>query len=375
VIPIIKPWLGEAEAEAARAAILSGWVAQGPRVRRFETAFAARVGAVEGVAVSSATAGLHLALVAADIGPGDEVIAPSLSFIATANAIRHAGADTVFADTERHSPNLSAAAVEAAITPRTAAVIAVHQLGEPCDLAAIGALCESRGLKLIEDAACAVGSTCHGRPVGGHSDLVVFSFHPRKLLTTGEGGMICCRDAEVAARLRRLRQHAMDVSDLDRHDSNQVRFERYPEPGWNYRMTDVQAAIGEVQLGRLERLLLRRRGQAARYRRRLGSCSDLVLAGDPRHGHSNFQTFWVRLRAGGLERRDAVLSHLLAGQVGARRAVMATHREACWQSASTGDLTETVAWADEALALPLYHQLTEAEQDHVIATLLQGLDS
>lgn len=373
MIPIIKPWLGEEEAEAARQAILSGWVAQGPRVAAFEAAVAARVGANAGVAVSSATAGLHLALVVAGIGPGDEVIAPSLSFIATANAVAHAGARPVFADVESASPNITVHTIEAALTPATRAVLAVHQLGVPCDIAGIAELCQRRGLVLIEDAACAMGSTVAGRPVGAHTDLAVFSFHPRKLLTTGEGGLIACRRPELAERLRRLRQHAMDQSDVARHGSRRFVFERYLEVGWNYRMTDVQAAIGRVQLGRLNQLLLRRRAQAARYRSLLARVPDLQLAGDPPYGSNNYQTFWVRVGPRGQAARDAALAALNHSGVGARRAVMAAHLEPAWRDHPRAALPETERWAADALALPLFHAMTETEQDQVVHALGKAL--
>lgn len=373
MIPIIKPWLGEAEADAARAAILSGWVAQGPRVASFEAAVAARVGANAGVAVSSATAGLHLALVAAGVQPGDEVVVPSLSFIATANAVHHAGATAVFADVGVDAPNVTVASLASVVTAKTRAVIVVHQLGVPCELGAISLFCQQRGLQLIEDAACAIGSTVQGRPVGGHGHLAVFSFHPRKLLTTGEGGLIACQDLDVAARLRRLRQHAMDQSAVARHSAREFVFERYLEVGWNYRMTDVQAAIGLVQLGRLNRLLLRRRAQAARYRRELSDLRQLSMATDPPHGTNNYQTFWLRIGDGGRLARDAALQALSEAGIGARRAVMAAHSEPAWAHYDHGPLPETERWADDALALPLFHQMTPSEQDQVIVALRRAL--
>ena len=211
MIPVIKPWLGEEEAAAAAAAVASGWIAQGPRVTQFEEAFAAAIGADHAVAVSSCTTALHLAMVVADVGPGDEVIVPSLSFIATANAVRYVGGRPVFADVDPETQNLTAGTVAAQLTDRTRAVIVVDQAGVPADVDAIQALCEPRGIKLVQDSACAAGSVYRGRPVGAGAWLATFSFHPRKLLTTGEGGMIVTSDAALAARLRRLREHAGEV--------------------------------------------------------------------------------------------------------------------------------------------------------------------
>ena len=265
MIPVMRPWLGQEEAEAAAEAVASGWVAQGPRVREFEEAFAAAIGTPHAVAVSSCTTALHLALIAAGIGPGDEVIVPSLSFIATANAVRYVGAQPVFADVDLATQNLIPETVEPHLTGRTRAVILVDQAGVPADLDAIRALCDPLQITVIEDAACAAGSTYRGRPVGAGAALAAFSFHPRKLITTGEGGMITTSDGSIAARLRRLREHGMDISAADRHRSRQPVIEHYTEVGFNFRMTDIQAAIGLVQLRKLPQMVARRRVLARRY--------------------------------------------------------------------------------------------------------------
>src|SRR5689334_8229601 len=261
-IPVMRPLLGEEEAEAVAEVVRSGWVAQGPRVAAFETAFAARVGAAEGVALSSCTTALHLALHVLDVGPGDEVVVPSLSFIATANTVRYCGATPVFADVDRFG-NLTPTAVEAALTSRTKAVLLVHQAGVPADVAAISAV--TRGVPIVEDAACAVGSVLNGRSVGAGALMAAWSFHPRKLITTGEGGMLTTDDLELAARLRRLREHGMSMSAAERHASGGAVVETYDEVGFNYRMTDIQAALGMVQLGRLDAIVGRRRALAQVY--------------------------------------------------------------------------------------------------------------
>ncbi|MCB9737787.1 MAG: DegT/DnrJ/EryC1/StrS family aminotransferase [Deltaproteobacteria bacterium] len=381
MIPIIKPAVFEEEAQAAAEAVRSGWLAQGPRVAAFEAELAGAVEAPEGVALSSCTTALHLALAAHGIGPGDEVIVPSLSFIATTNAVAHCGATPVFADVEDAVPNLSAATVAPHIGARTRAVIVAHQVGFPADLGPLQALCDAHGLLLLEDAACAIGSTYQGRRIGavaaGHPGgaLVAWSFHPRKVLTTGEGGALTLADAALAARLRTLRQHAMSVNDQQRHAIAGLLLPSYPEVGWNYRMTDVQAAIGRVQLGRLDAIVARRRELAARYGEQLLAATQsagITLPVDPPWGTTNHQSYVVRV-AGGASRRDAVLDALLRGGIGARPGIMAAHQEPAWAALPRGPLPATEAWAAESIALPLFHTMQEEEQARVVASLLAAL--
>ena len=249
-IPVARPTLGEEEAAAARRAILSGWVVQGPEVAAFEKEFAAAVGAPAAVACSSGTAALHLALLALDVGPGDEVITVSHSFIATANAVRYAGAMPVFVDVAYATGNIDPDLIGPAITSRTKVILAPHQLGMPCDLGRILPLAREHNLILVEDAACAIGSEINLTPGGWepigrpHGDLATFSFHPRKIITTGDGGMITGKDPEIMARMARLRTHAMSLSTAERHQAQGIVFEKYPEVGYNYRLSDIQGRGG-----------------------------------------------------------------------------------------------------------------------------------
>lgn len=369
MIPVMRPWLGPEEAAAAAAAVSSGWVAQGPRVAEFEVAFASAIGAPHAVAVSSCTTALHLALVAAGIGPGDEVIVPSLSFIATANAARYVGAVPVFADVEETTQNLTTATVEPCLTRHTRAVILVDQAGVPADLDAMRALCEPRGITIVEDAACAVGSEYHGRPVGGGADLAAFSFHPRKLLTTGEGGMLVTPDQSVADRLRRLREHGMDISAATRHASRQPVIEHYTELGFNFRMTDIQAAIGIVQLRKLGQLIARRRELAQRYQRLLKDVPGIRTITDPEYGTTNYQSFWVLLPEHFPISRDDLMQKLAEAGVSARRGIMAAHLEPAYADVPHGPLPVTERLTARTLILPLYHDLTEEEQDIVVSVL------
>ncbi|MBM4343665.1 MAG: DegT/DnrJ/EryC1/StrS family aminotransferase [Deltaproteobacteria bacterium] len=374
MIPIIVPVFGPEETAAVAEVMRTGWVVQGPKVKQFETALAALVGADQAIAVSSATAGLHLALHVAGIGPGDDVVVPSLSFIATTNAAWMAGTNPVFADVAPDCPNVTAETIARAWTDRTRAVIAVHQLGMPLDRAPIAELCKARGAVLIDDAACALGSLCAGEPVGKGAELAVFSFHPRKVVTTGEGGAITTTRADWAERLRGLRQHGMSIAPAERHHSGAS--ESYAEPGWNYRMTDLQAAVGVEQLKRLPAIVERRRALAAHYDALLQDCWD-VAPMQPRAGAAwNAQTYCLCVMPDGGppgSRRDRVLRHLNARDVGARRGILAAHLEPAWRNQPHGPLPCSDAWAAQSLALPLHHYLTDEEQRFVVATLREAL--
>ncbi|MEU9133435.1 DegT/DnrJ/EryC1/StrS family aminotransferase [Kitasatospora sp. NPDC048540] len=371
-IPVMIPWLGEEEAAAAAEAVRSGWVAQGPRVAAFERAFADHLGVPHAVAVSSCTTALHLALIGAGVGPGDEVVVPSLSFIATANAVTYVGAVPVFADVDPADGNLTADTVAAALTDRTRAVVVVDQGGVPVDLDAVRALAEPRGITVVEDAACAAGSVYRGRPAGATAQIAAYSFHPRKLLTTGEGGMVTCQDGDLAARLRRLREHGMSVSAADRHAAGGgMVVETYDEIGFNHRMTDIQAAVGLVQLGKLPAMVERRRALAARYRELLGPLADGLVA-DPAHGTGNFQSCWLLLPEGAPDRTE-VLARLAAAGVSARRGIMAAHLEAPYKGTARVPLPATELITGRSLILPLFHTLTEAQQDRVVAALREAI--
>jgi dTDP-4-amino-4,6-dideoxygalactose transaminase len=367
-INVMQPWLGEEEVAAVTEVLRSGWVAQGPKVRQFEESFAARQQSPYAVAVSSCTTALHLALHVAGIGPGDEVVVPSFSFIATTNAVRYVGAEPVFADVDALTGNITAATVEPHLTSRTRAVIAVDQGGVPVDLDPIRELCDSRRIFVLEDAACGAGSTYKGRPVGAGAETTAWSFHPRKLLTTGEGGMLTTSREDWAARARRLREHAMSVSAADRHTSTLAPMETYDEVGFNFRMTDLQAAVGLVQLGRLEAIIARRRLLAGRYQQAIAGIPGLRAVSDPAYGTGNFQSFWVEVGAGYPLDREGLLAVLAQSGVSARRGIMVAHRQPPYRHLPA-DLPVTDRLTDSTLILPLYHQLDEADQDRVIDVL------
>jgi dTDP-4-amino-4,6-dideoxygalactose transaminase len=383
-IPITKPWLDEQELEAVARPLKTGWLTQGPEVAAFEHEFAEYVGASHACAVSNCTTALHLALLALGIGPGDEVITVSHSFIATANAIRYCGATPVFVDIDPASLNMNPAAIDPAITSRTRAILCVHQLGMPCDLDAIVAVARRRGLWVIEDAACAIGSEIRvgdrwervGKP---HGDIACFSFHPRKVITTGDGGMITTSRPDWDARFRLWRQHGMSVPDSVRHGASEVVFESYEMLGFNYRLTDLQAAVGRVQLQRLSEILERRRVAAARYATLLAEVPGMVLPAEPAWARTNWQSYCVRLPDGCDQRQ--VMQTLLDQGIASKRGVMCTHRSpayaqipwTCGQGpracacppATCVRLCESERAEDRSLMLPLYPGLTAFDQDRV----------
>jgi dTDP-4-amino-4,6-dideoxygalactose transaminase len=373
-IDVMKPWLGEEEAQALAEVIASGWVAQGPKVREFEDAFAAGQHAGFAVATSSCTSALHLALVVAGVGAGDDVVVPSFSFIATANAATYVGARPVFADVDLHTGCVSAATVKAALTPATRAVIAVDQGGVPVDLEPIRALCDPLGILVVEDAACAIGSRYRGQPVGSTAELAAWSFHPRKILTTGEGGMLTTVRQDFGDRARRLREHAMSVSAADRHASLLAASEEYLEVGFNYRMTDLQAAVGIVQLGRLEAVVQRRREIAATYASAFAGVEGLRLVGDPEYGTGNFQSCWLEVGPAFPLGREDLMAHLASDGISARRGIMAAHRQPAYAGADTGaaELGVTEWLSDHTLILPLYHELALHDQVRVVDSVLRA---
>jgi perosamine synthetase len=373
-IPITRPHLAGDEQAAVAEVIASGWLSQGPKVRAFEQAFAERVGAADAVATTSCTTALSLALHVSGVGPGDEVIVPSLSFIATANAVWHCGAQPVFADIDPRTYNLDAAAAERAITPRTKAIMPVHQVGLPADMDAFLELGERYGVAIVEDAACAIGAGYKGRPIGSLGPLACFSLHPRKVITTGEGGMIAVSDPDVAERLRRLRAHGMDTSDLARHSARDIVVEAYPERGWNSRMTDMQAALGLCQLRVLDEILERRRLLAERYTVALERIPHLQAPYDPPYAQRTWQSYCVRVAPGAPLERTEIMRSLLHDGIATRRGVMAIHEEASYAAerspgAPSLELAHTEAATRETLMLPLFPDLGEDQQDYVLERL------
>jgi len=374
-IPITKPALGEEEARAPFDSIKSGWVTQGPKVAEFEKAVAAYVGARHGVATTSCTTGLHLALASLGVGPGDEVIVPSFTFIASANAILYTGATVVFCEIDPRTYNADPADIEKRITKRTKAIMPVDQIGLPCDIDAINEVAKRHGVDVVEDAAPAIGGAYKGRKVGSNAHQTVFSFHPRKVITTGEGGMITTDDDALADKARKLRAHAMSVSDLDRHKADRPIIEEYHELGFNYRMTDIQASIGLVQIRRLDELLRIRVEKANRYDRELGRIGGLAVPSVPPYATHTYQSYCLRLTKDAHVERDELMARLLRRGIATRRGVMASHLEQVYRDrVGRVALPVTEDASRTTMLIPLFAAMTDDEQTYVIESLREELD-
>jgi len=367
MIAIAKPYLTEDEAKAAHDTVLSGWITQGPKVLEFEQKFAAYTGAKYAVALSNCTTALHLAMIVSGISEGDEVICPSMSYIATANSIRYVGAKPVFAEINPETYNIDVKSVESLITPKTKALLIVHQIGMPADIDAFQELSKKHNLKLIEDAACAVGSSYKGKKIGTHSELVCFSFHPRKVISTGDGGMITTNREDYYNRLRLLRQHGMSISDLARHGSSKIVFEEHVELGYNYRLTDIQASVGIKQLEKLDWIITERRKIAMKYIEAFKNISCVRLHLEKEGYFSNYQSFSIYLKESSPISRNDLMQKLLDEGISSRRGIMTTHREIAYKDYCKNlSLPVSEDTSDRSLVIPLYIPMTEKDVDFVI---------
>jgi perosamine synthetase len=362
-IPLSSPDITEPEIDAVVATLRSPQLSLGPRLAEFEAAFTTLTGVPHAVAVSSGTAGLHLAMLALDIGPGDEVLVPSFTFIAAANAIRYVGATPVFVDIDPDTLNLSSTAIVHAITPRTRAILAVHTFGVPCDIAALAALAQRHNLALIEDACEALGATIDHHPIGSFGDIAVFAFYPNKQITTGEGGMILTRDPSLAARMRSLRNQGRSATDS---------WLQHTELGYNYRLSDIACTLGIGQMQRLPAILDRREQIAHRYHQHLISEPNLILPIIDIPGtRISWFVYVVRLTDNfTIAARDQIIHHLERASIGCGRYFAPIHLQPAYADCpATTSLPITESIASRTIALPFFNRINETQ----IATVCNAL--
>ena len=375
-LPFARPDISEAEIAAVTQALRSGWVTTGPKTREFEQAFTDYLGGngLQSIAVNSATAGLHLALEALGIGPGDEVIAPTLTFTATVEVVRYLGADPVLVDVDPVTLNIDPDAIRAAITPRTKAIMPVHYAGLACRMDEILAIAHEHGLKVVEDAAHALPTTWKGQLVGQlQSDVTVFSFYANKTITTGEGGMAVTRHPALAERMRVMRLHGMSRDAFDRFSAKTPAwYYEIVAPGFKYNMTDIAAAMGVEQLARLPQFVQRRQHLAARYQAQLAGLP-LVLPADAPAGDAHaWHLYVVRLAPGARVGRDEIIQALSDRGIGTSVHYVPLHRQPYWRDRY--QLTPArFAHAEAAyqcmLSLPLFTAMHDTDQDRVIGAL------
>ena len=369
-IPIARPWFTDAEHRALRAPLRAGWPAQGPQTQAFEQEFARAAGAPFAVAASSCTAAMHLALAALGVGPGDEVIVPSFTFVATANAVEYTGARPVFCDVLPRTYTIDPEDFERRITKRTRAVMPVHLFGLCADMPAIMQIARRHKLSVIEDAACAAGATWNGIPAGAFGHAGCFSFHGRKIITTGEGGMLVTRSRKLADRARSLRSHGESVSAAERHEKGGFELPSYDTLGFNYRMTDLQAAVGREQLLKLDRIIALRQKGAAYYTKHLGDMPGVTLPAAPEQAGHTFQSYVIVLDKS--LNRNRVGRELAERGIGVRPGAHAVHMLGYYRNKyghKPGDFPVARRLHEQSMALPLFPRMSRRDQDTVLECL------
>lgn len=362
-IPICKPYFTQDERNVVDKVISSGWISQGIKVSEFEEKFSRYVNSKYSVAVSSGTTALHLAMIVAGISAGDEVICPSLSFIASANAIRFTGANVVFCDTENNTLNIDYKKAESLISSRTKAILIVHQIGLPANIDEFKNLCNKHNLILIEDAACSVGSEYKNSKIGTNSKLVCFSFHPRKVITTGEGGMVTTSDYDLYLKLKALRQHCNNGKE-------------YNEIGYNYRMTDIQAAIGTVQLEKLDFLVNERRKIARKYDAEFCKFPHLRLIKEPENIMWNYQSYCLCINSDSPVKRETILKKLREAGIDSREGISSIHKLNPYREKyGMLKLPITEDYSNNSILLPIYYPMSDSETDYIIEKVLSCISN
>lgn len=372
-IPLLKPWLDEKEAAEVRKVIFSGWVSQGPKVIEFEKEVSKYVGAKFAVATNSCTSALHLSLIISGVEAGDEVICPAFTCMATADAIIHSGGIPIFADIEPNTFNIDPDHVAELVNERTKAIMAVHQIGLPADIDALQKIARQQGLFIVEDAACTLGAKYKDRYVGGLGNPTCFSFHPRKTITTGEGGMLLTNDEEKAERARILRSHGASISDLVRHKALGCLQHEYVAAGFNYRMTDMQAAIGLVQLKKIEKIIQQRLEQAQYYNEQLTKIEDIKPPFVPKYATHAYTSYLITVESSKVD-RDTLLTRLTEKGVSCRRGIQPLYKEPYFHTAlGKYELPRTEYAAHNTLFLPIFPGLQKSQQDYIIKSIKDSL--
>ncbi|MDP1878061.1 MAG: DegT/DnrJ/EryC1/StrS family aminotransferase [Actinomycetota bacterium] len=375
---LTRPSFDERELDLVKECLASGWVTQGPMVQRFEALMAAEHAVDFALATTSCTAALHLAAMALELGPGDEVLVPAFTWVTSAHSIAYVGADPVFVDIDLDTYNIDIAALEGAISDRTRAIMAVHLFGLPCDMAPLLAIAKRHGLLVIEDAACAVGSRYRGQPVGGIGDVGCFSFHPRKVITTGEGGMVTTRSESVARRVASLRNHGATGLPSGTGPNDPWAMSTFDNLGYNLRMSDIQAAIGVAQMAKLNGLITHRRRQAGLYDEALTGFDWLVTPGEPEYALHTYQSYVVRLADGDVTDRNAIMMSLADRGIQTRPGTHAVPDLGYYKRrapSSEGRWPMARQAQDMTITLPLFPAMTEGDVGKVVQALVSARDS
>ncbi|KAA5533373.1 DegT/DnrJ/EryC1/StrS family aminotransferase [Taibaiella lutea] len=376
-VPLMKPWLDEEEWYAMKDVILSGWVSQGPKVKEFEQKVAAYIGVKHAVAMNACTSAMHIAMKIAGVKYGDEVIVADSTCMANVNAINMAGAVPVFVDIDPDTYNIDPKLIEAKITSKTKVIMNIDQIGLSNDLDALKAICDKHNLTLLDDAATAFGGKYKGKFLGNHNVMATYSFHPRKMITTGEGGMLVTDNDDIAEQARILRATGASVSDLDRHKAKGLILQKYYDSGYNYRMTDMQAAMGIVQLTKIDAMLEQRKYQAEYYNQHLAAISDLQLPFVPEYADPAWSSYCIKIKPESKKTVQEVLQTLAAANISARFGIQPLHQEPYFenQNYKDEDFPVSCTVADQTFFVPIYPGMTEQQQQHIVQTLKQIFQS